>query len=130
MGSPYLAIWLTRRNRVQGIGSVEPVLVLKGLLKARLRVEHAYYRMMDDIQGFKQLSSVLLQQQLCVRSPPNWSADGSAHGGGVSTINVLRLRLVAGTRHRAGPGPGQGPLSPGGGLSRPSRGQPLLWGRS
>ena len=31
---------------------MEPVLVLKGLLKARLRVEHAYYQMMDDMQGF------------------------------------------------------------------------------
>ena len=58
-GSAKLAIWLTRRNRVQSIGSVEPVLVLKGLLKARLRVEHAYYQMMDDmLEGFYALWGV------------------------------------------------------------------------
>ena len=51
-GAAKLAIWLTRRNRAQSVGSVEPVLVLKGLLKARLRVEHAYYRMMDNVHGF------------------------------------------------------------------------------
>ncbi|KAK0140342.1 hypothetical protein N1851_022699 [Merluccius polli] len=40
-GSAKLAIWLTRRNRAQSVGSVEPVLVLKGLLKARLRLDNS-----------------------------------------------------------------------------------------
>ena len=61
-GSAKLAIWLTCRNRAQsGTGlrvsvRVEPVLVLKGLLKARLRVEHTYYGSPDCLpQGLKAL---------------------------------------------------------------------------
>ena len=57
-GSAKLAIWLTRKNGAQSVGSVEPVLVLKGLLKARLRVEHSYYQMMDDMQGFRHIWAV------------------------------------------------------------------------
>ena len=37
---------------------MEPVLVLKGLLKARLRVKHAYYQIMDDMQGFSHIWAV------------------------------------------------------------------------
>ena len=53
-----LAIWLTRRNRTQGAGSVEPVPVLEGLVQARLRVEHAYYKMMDNLLFFSGLWAV------------------------------------------------------------------------
>lgn len=49
-GSAKLAIWLMRRNGAQNSGSVEPVQVLEGLLKARLRVEYAYYKVMDNRQ--------------------------------------------------------------------------------
>ena len=38
---------------MQTVGSVEPVSVWRGLLKARLRVEHAYYEVMDTLQVFK-----------------------------------------------------------------------------
>ena len=33
------------------MGSVDPVSVLRGLLKACLWVEHAYYKMMDTLQA-------------------------------------------------------------------------------
>ena len=56
--SAKLAIWLTRRNRAQGAGSVEPVPVLEGLVKARLRVEHSYYQMMDNLLDFSNLWAV------------------------------------------------------------------------
>lgn len=38
--SAKLAIWLPNKGRANGAGSVEPVLVLEGLLKTQLRVEH------------------------------------------------------------------------------------------
>ncbi len=57
-GSAKLAIWLTRKNRVQNVGSVDPVPVLEGLLKARIRVEHAYYRMTDNMLAFRQIWAV------------------------------------------------------------------------
>ena len=47
-----LAIWLTRKNRFRGAGSVDPVQVLKGLVAARLRVEYAYHRTVDNLEGF------------------------------------------------------------------------------
>ncbi len=58
--SAKLAIWLTRKNRAENAGSVEPVPALEGLVKARLRVEHAYYRMMDNLQAFSHLWSCAL----------------------------------------------------------------------
>ncbi|KAJ3597303.1 hypothetical protein NHX12_000831 [Muraenolepis orangiensis] len=53
-----MAIWLTRRNRVQGVGSVALLPVLRGLLKARLRVEYTYYHLMDNIQAFSHMWAV------------------------------------------------------------------------
>ncbi|XP_069011373.1 carboxypeptidase O-like [Embiotoca jacksoni] len=52
-GTSSLAIWLTRKNRARGAGSEDPVKVLEGLLQARLRVEHAYYQTVDNIQAFR-----------------------------------------------------------------------------
>ena len=37
---------------MQGSGSVEPVQVLKGLVAARLRVEHAYYKLVGHLDAF------------------------------------------------------------------------------
>uniref|UniRef100_A0A3Q3ERM5 Reverse transcriptase domain-containing protein n=1 Tax=Labrus bergylta TaxID=56723 RepID=A0A3Q3ERM5_9LABR len=62
-GSAKLAIWLTRKNRAQGTGCVEPLLVLEGLLKARLKVEFAYYQMMDNVQDFNSVWAV--EEALC-----------------------------------------------------------------
>ena len=56
--SAKLAIWLTRKNQAQNGGSVEPVVVLEGLLRARLRVEHAYYRTTDNMRVVAQLWTV------------------------------------------------------------------------
>jgi len=49
--SAKLAIWLTRRNRAQSAGSAELVPVLEELL----RVEFAYYKMMDNMQSFSHI---------------------------------------------------------------------------
>ena len=37
---------------------MEPVPVLEGLVQARLRVEHAYYKMMDNLLFFSGLWAV------------------------------------------------------------------------
>ena len=47
-----LAIWLTRKNKTRGVGSVDPVEVMRGLVAARLRVEHAYHKTVDNLEGF------------------------------------------------------------------------------
>ncbi|KAJ3581933.1 hypothetical protein NHX12_016070 [Muraenolepis orangiensis] len=57
-GAAKMAIWLTRRNRVQGVGSVALLPVLRGLLRARLRVEYTYYHLMDNIQAFSHMWAV------------------------------------------------------------------------
>lgn len=57
-GSAKLAIWLTRKNRMRSVGSVEPVPVLVGLLKARLKVEHAYFRTTDNVWTFQKIWAV------------------------------------------------------------------------
>lgn len=58
-GSAKLAIWLTRKNQIQGAGCVLPVSVVEGLVKARLRVEHWYYRTTDNVVEFNIWSVVL-----------------------------------------------------------------------
>ena len=57
-GVAKLAIWLTRKNKTGGVGSVDPVQVLQGLVAARLRVEHAYYRTVDNLEGFTSIWAV------------------------------------------------------------------------
>ncbi|KAJ3612006.1 hypothetical protein NHX12_020285 [Muraenolepis orangiensis] len=54
-GAAKMAIWLTRRNRVQGVGSGARLPVLRGLLRARLRVEYTYYHLIDNIQAFSHM---------------------------------------------------------------------------
>ena len=51
-GKAKLAIWKTRENWIQGLASVHPVLMLKGLLAARIRVEFAYYRLTGNLDDF------------------------------------------------------------------------------
>ena len=48
-----LSIWLSRRNRAQEVGCVDPLRIMYGLIKARLRVEYAYYKMVDNIECFR-----------------------------------------------------------------------------
>ncbi|KAJ3586333.1 hypothetical protein NHX12_012733 [Muraenolepis orangiensis] len=57
-GAAKLAIWLTHRNRVQGVGSVVLLPVLQELLRARLRVEHTYYHLIDKVQAFRNMWAV------------------------------------------------------------------------
>ncbi|KAF3844390.1 hypothetical protein F7725_007553 [Dissostichus mawsoni] len=47
-----LAIWKSRKNQLAGVGWMDAVLCLRGLVAARLRVEHAYYTLINHLQGF------------------------------------------------------------------------------
>ena len=51
-GLAKLAIWKTRKNRVRGAGSEDVVMMLTGLLAARLRVEFEFYRLTKKTEVF------------------------------------------------------------------------------
>ena len=57
-GMVKLAIWLTRRNKIKGAGSTDPVQVLTGMVAARLRVEHAYHKLTNNLEGFNHVWAV------------------------------------------------------------------------
>lgn len=52
-GQAKLAIWLTRKERMNGGVSTDVNMTLKGLLSARLTVEFTYYKMVGDLDVFK-----------------------------------------------------------------------------
>ena len=54
-GKAKLAIWRTRKNRILGRGPVDTVLMVGGLLAARLRLEYTYYNLVQDLDTFKNL---------------------------------------------------------------------------
>ena len=51
-GVAKLSIWKTRKNCIQGLGSVDPLLMMRGLLAARLKLEFAYYKLTDNVYAF------------------------------------------------------------------------------
>lgn len=48
-GTAKLAIWKSRKNKLLGQGSVDVLMIFKGLVAARLRIEHAYYKMVNCV---------------------------------------------------------------------------------
>lgn len=63
-GTTKLAIWKTRKKKVQGqLGSLDPVMMLAGLLSARLRVDFAFHKPTDNLATFT--STWGLKQVLC-----------------------------------------------------------------
>ena len=58
-----LAIWKSRKNQLAGVGWTDAVLCLRGLVAARLRVENAYYTLINHLQGFLDVWAV--GQVLC-----------------------------------------------------------------
>ena len=47
-----MSIWLSRRNKIQGAGSVEAELMTKGLVAARIRIEFSYHKMISRLEEF------------------------------------------------------------------------------
>lgn len=51
-GAAKLAIWCTRKNRIKGCGGTDPVLMVRGLILKRLRIEFAYHSLIDNVDFF------------------------------------------------------------------------------
>ena len=58
LGTAKLAIWLTRKNKMLDIGSVDPLEGFKGMVKTRIKVEFAYYRLVNDVTTFASIWGV------------------------------------------------------------------------
>ena len=58
-----LAIWKSRKNQMSGDGWTDPVLVLKALVSVRLKIEHSFYTLTCNMEGFEDVWGV--RQVLC-----------------------------------------------------------------
>lgn len=52
-GQAKLAIWLSRKKHLNGVGSTDTVPILKGLLKSHIKIEFTYYKLVNEIEMFK-----------------------------------------------------------------------------
>lgn len=51
-GTAKLAIWKTRKNKMLGKDTLDPLLMFKGLVASRLKIEHAYYKLVGCLPMF------------------------------------------------------------------------------
>ncbi len=51
-GTAKLSIWKSRKNKLSGQGSLDVLNIFKGLVAARLRIEHAYYKKIKCMETF------------------------------------------------------------------------------
>ncbi|MBN3285380.1 YTX2 protein, partial [Polyodon spathula] len=63
-GQGKLAIWKTRKNKLQGSGIYNAELMLKLLLKTRIQIDFVYFSLVHDLQSFQQRWCV--NEGLCV----------------------------------------------------------------
>lgn len=54
LGTAKLSIWKTRKNKLLGIGGLDPVKMLKGLIANRLKIEFSYYVLVGDLITFRE----------------------------------------------------------------------------
>ncbi|KAL7858601.1 hypothetical protein AOLI_G00187030 [Acnodon oligacanthus] len=54
-GQAKLAIWLTRRNKLRRQGLIDPDVMLKSFIRARVKVDFAYYKAMNDLVTFEKM---------------------------------------------------------------------------
>ncbi len=52
-GQAKLAIWLSRKRKLNGEESNDVVMILIGLIKARVKIEFAFYKLIENIEMFK-----------------------------------------------------------------------------
>ena len=55
LGTAKLAIWLTRKRKMLGLESVDPLEGFRGMVKSRIRVEFAYYKLVNDVRTFSSI---------------------------------------------------------------------------
>ncbi len=51
-GTAKLAIWKTRKNKMLGKDTLDPLLMFFGLVASRLRIEHGYYKLVGCLPIF------------------------------------------------------------------------------
>ncbi len=51
-GAAKLAIWCTRKNKVEGRESIDTVLMMRDFIKKRLMKKYAYYNLSNDVESF------------------------------------------------------------------------------
>lgn len=62
IGTAKLSIWKTRKNKISGAGGIDPVIMLKGLISNRLKIEFTFYELVRDLITFEEkwcLGSIL-----------------------------------------------------------------------
>ena len=58
LGQAKMSIWLTRRNKTKGTGSVNVELMFRGLVATHIKIEYVYYKMMSDLEEFTSICGV------------------------------------------------------------------------
>ncbi|KAL6461578.1 hypothetical protein MHYP_G00297220 [Metynnis hypsauchen] len=68
-GQGKLAVWLTRKNKTQGSGTLDLEPMLRAAVWIRLRIEYAYFKMTHNLPSFHRVGfyvDVLTLRALCV----------------------------------------------------------------
>ena len=58
-----MATWISRKNKMAGRGWTDPLRCVRGLVAARLSIEHAYFTLTNNLEGFRAVWGV--GQVLC-----------------------------------------------------------------
>ncbi|KAL6472453.1 hypothetical protein MHYP_G00186410 [Metynnis hypsauchen] len=58
IGQGKLAVWLTRKNKLQGSGTLDPELMLRAAVRIRLRIEYAYFKTNHNLPAFHRVARV------------------------------------------------------------------------
>ncbi len=67
MGEAKMAVYISRRNKVEGEEVCEIVPIFKNRVKARVWVDFKFYKMMKDLMFFKLSGAIMMQ------SVPLWT---------------------------------------------------------
>lgn len=62
-GHAKMAVWLSRRNKMEGSGITEPVTLMKMSLSTQLKIEFSYYKIIGDLDSFTKVRA--LEECIC-----------------------------------------------------------------
>jgi len=51
-GQVKMAIWLSRKGKLNDTGSTDVLSIVKGLIKTRIKIEYAYYKLVNNLEMF------------------------------------------------------------------------------
>ena len=70
-------MWLTRRNKLQQSGPIDPLLVFRGFVEARINVEYSHAQLRNDFASFQAAwcveQAVMLMYKGGAHCIPDWS---------------------------------------------------------